>query len=345
MYLAEQRIKGRLHYFIRESYVKGGRYRSRELFRLGTNPARYIIYPGGNAFYVDPTVEEALSSLGMEAGADQIEDVFWPFIKPEVRRVLEAFRNRAGASQQRARVTPQEAARIHGQVSEFDKRRAYYLRSGRMDQGRIGRLPVALYRWVYEKSRDEIEQRFVKMEWGLRVSELKSYIYVIFDLQRFFTENWAKTMPQRLDQRKMDELFLEEVCRLNRDASFWDGEGVSESLHEYLIRYVVMFFDYDFGPDSFWQDYIRTFMDSRRSWRSPPGASSVTLEEASVIFGVKKDALKNMTRQGLVRLYRRLGKSLHPDKGGSHKEFIQLTEAYHRLLKSKGTRRRWYTKR
>jgi hypothetical protein len=345
LYLAKHRIKGRLHYFIRESYEDGGCYRSRELFCLGTNPARYIVYPGGNAVYIDEVVEDTLCSLGVKPGTDDIEDVFWPFIKPEVRRVIESFSGRARARRKRIKMVPGEAEQIQRQVREFDKRRIHYLRSGRMDQGTIGRMPVQLYKWLAGKSRDEIEQRFMKMEQYLKPRELKNYVFVIFDLQRFFTESWAKQMPQGLDQNKIDKHFVEEICRLNSDVSFWSEEQAKDSLHEYLIRYVVMFFDQEYRPDSFLQDYIKEFMDARRAWRIPPGRSSVTLDEASVIFGVKKDVLKTMTKRSLVRLYRRMAKKLHPDKGGTSREFVQLTEVYHALLRSKGKTRRWYTKR
>ena len=345
MYLAKHRIKGRLHYFIRESYEEDGCYRSRELFSLGTNPARYIVYPGGNAFYIDEVVEDKLCLLGVKAGVDEIEDVFWPFIKPEVRRVLECFRQRAKARRKRIKMAPVEAEQIRREVREFDKRRIHYLRSGRMDQGTIGRMPIQLYKWLAGKSRDEIEQRFMKMEQYLKPRELKNYVFVIFNLQRFFTESWAKQMPQGLDQNKIDKHFLEEICRLDSDASFWGKEEDQDSLHEYLIRYVIMFFDQEYGPDSLLQDYIREFMDARRKWRMPPGRSSVTLEEASTIFGVTKDVLKTMTKRSLVRLYRRMAKKVHPDKGGTSREFVQLTEAYHSLLKRKAKGRRWYTKR
>jgi DnaJ-class molecular chaperone len=43
-----------------------------------------------------------------------------------------------------------------------------------------------------------------------------------------------------------------------------------------------------------------------------------------------------MTKRGLTRLYRRMAKKLHPDKGGEHEKFIQLSEAYQELLKGKG---------
>ncbi|MBW1859433.1 MAG: hypothetical protein JRI70_04995 [Deltaproteobacteria bacterium] len=146
MYLAQRTIKGKRHYFIRESYKDGDLFRSRELFGLGTNLAKYVIYPGGRAFYIDEVVED---------------------------------------------------------------RRIHYLRSGRMDQGGLGRMHLKLYVWLSAKSRDEIEQRFMRMERHLDPSELKNYTFVIFDLQRFFTQSWAKRIPQGLSQEKMYSHFME----------------------------------------------------------------------------------------------------------------------------------------
>ncbi|MBW1743541.1 MAG: hypothetical protein JRJ47_08960, partial [Deltaproteobacteria bacterium] len=227
MYLAQHRIKGKRHYFIKESYKDGDLFRSRELFGLGTNPGMYVIYPGGHAFYIDEVVEDRLSSLGVEPSVDEIEDVFWPFIKPEVRRVIEPYRHRGRGG----KITPKEQEQIRIRASEFDKRRIHYLRSGRMDQCGLGRMHLKLYAWLSAKSRDEIEQRFIRMERRLEPEELKNYTFVIFDLQRFFTQSWAKRIPQGLSQEKMGSHFLEEICRLNADSSFWAGEETGDSLH------------------------------------------------------------------------------------------------------------------
>ncbi len=345
LYLAQRIMKGKARYFISESFKDGDCFRSSDLFDLGTNPAKYIVYPGGNAYYIDEVVEDRLCSLGVKVDVDDMEDIFWPFLKPEIRRVLECFRQRAEARAPREAINAEQQEKLWMQVSEFDKRRVHYLRCGSIDQGSIGRMPVKLFKWVVGKSRDEIEQNFIEMEKSLNPSELKTYAYVIFDLQRFFLETIAKKMPQGLDQNKVDRYFLEEICRLNRDCSFWAGEACGDFLHEHLVRYVVMFFDNDYGPDTFWHDYVKKFMNARRSWRAPATKSTVTFEQASTIFGVKEDVLRTMTKRSLVRLYRRMAHKLHPDKGGSHEKFIQLTEAYQKILKSRVETPRWSTKR
>jgi hypothetical protein len=204
-----------------------------------------------------------------------------------------------------------------------------------MDQAGLGRMHLKLYGWLSAKSRDEIEQRFMRMERRLNPSELKNYTFVIFDLQRFFTQSWAKRIPQGLSQEKLDSHFLGEICRLNADSSFWPGEESGSSLHEYLRRYVVMFFDNPFRQDTFLQDHVREFMDGHRKWRFPERKRTMTLREASSIFGVAKDILESMSRRSVIRLFRRMAKKLHPDKGGKHEEFIKLADAYRELLKRK----------
>jgi len=96
-----------------------------------------------------------------------------------------------------------------------------------------------------------------------------------------------------------------------------------------------MFFDNPFGQDTFLQDHVREFMDARRGWRFPEGKRTMTLGEASSIFGVAKDILESMSRRGVVRLFRRMAQKLHPDKGGKHEEFVKLADAYRELLRRK----------
>ena len=333
MYLARHIVKGRPHYFIRQSYQDNENYLSRELIDLGSNPNDYIVYPGGNAFYIDEALTSRLDALGIDPLDDALEDIFWPFLKPDIRRALEGFRRRG----KRSRVAKPTAQKAESASSYhiFDRRRIYFLRSGRMDQSAITRLPVKLFRVLRQKSRDEIEQLFLEMENILKPNEYKAYTYVIFNLQSFFTEWFAKETPQMLDQDKVDEYFVDEICNLNEDSTFWAGMQVGGHLHEYLTRYAVMYFDSDYARKSFMEDYLRTFIDSRRDYRPSFQSSSVTLSEASTVFEKSKSDLKQMNRRDLARLYRRRAQELHPDKGGDHETFVRLTRAYHDLLKTK----------
>jgi hypothetical protein len=204
-----------------------------------------------------------------------------------------------------------------------------------MEQGYLWLVPQKLFNVLRNKSRDEIEQLFLDMESQLNPREYKAYTYVIFDINRFFKESFAKNRPQFLKQSDVDDHFIEEICSLNRDLNFWAGMQNANRLHEYLVRYVLMYFDYDFAPRSWAEDYIRNFINSRRDYKSPFGAGSVTWDEAGAIFGKAQDELKKMSRQELSRIFRRRALELHPDQGGDPEKFVKLTKAYDMLLRTK----------
>lgn len=334
MYLAQKEIGGKTRYFIRESYPDGDIFLSRDLIDLGTDPATYILYPGGNAFYIDPGIEEHLTGLGVTCRANELEDIFWRFLDPEIQHALAYFRDRENRSRasRKPKAQPEKAERP---AHIFDRRRLHYLRFGRMEQGYLWLVPDKFFSILRNKSRDELEQQFLDMERQLHPREYKAYAYVIFETHRFFTESFAKKRPQYLKQTDMDDYFIEEICRLNQDRTFWAGMQTGSSLHEYLIRYMLMYFDYDFAPRSWAEDYIRNFINSRRDYHSPMGAAEVTLKEASSIFSESKEMLKNINRRQLVKLFRRRAQKLHPDKGGDQEKFVRLTRAYHMLLKKK----------
>ena len=333
MYLAKHRIKGRYRYFIRESFAGENGLRSRDLFDLGTDPSKYIIYPDDNAFYIDSVVEEKLEDQGVQPDWEELENIFWPFLDPAIKRVIEPLRQRFYGRKKTAKLDPAQEAQVHAQTHIFDKRRMHYLRYGHMDQGHIGRMPAKLLKRLLGKSRDELEQYFMVQEQILQPTELKDYVYVSFDLQRFFKELVAKITPMALDQKKVDEHFIEEICRLNQNPVFWNGHQSPQELHEYLVRYVIMFFDSDYGHSTILDDHVRDFMNRHRSYRPPPPKSTVSVEEASTIFEVNKEILKTITIRELTRLYRRQAQKAHPDKGGDHEKFIKLAEAYQTLLR------------
>lgn len=334
MYLARTNINGRIHYSIRESYREGDHFLSRDLFDLGTDPAKYIIYPGGNSFYIDPVIEDRLAAMDAALQDNNLEDIFWRFLDPRIQRALEHFRNRDAFSR-KSKATSEKPAKALSPVHIFDRRRLHYLKFGRMEQGYLWLVPQKLFNVLRNKSRDEIEQLFLDMESQLNPREYKAYTYVIFDINQFFNESFAKKRPQYLEQSDIDDHFIEEICSLNRDLTFWAGMQTASRLHAYLVRYVLMYFDYDFATRSWVEDYIRNFINSRRDYQSPFEADSVTLEEAGAIFGETKDALKTMSRQNLIRIFRRRAQELHPDKGGDPEKFVELTRAYDMLLRTK----------
>jgi hypothetical protein len=333
VYLATKQINGRQYYFIRETYSHQHWLLSRDLFDLGTDPGRYIVYPGGNSFYIHESVEEGLNALDVYPKDDELEAIFWRFLDPGIRRALEVFRNRQQNLKHRKRRTARDTAPAKYHI--FDRRRILYLRCGRTNQGNIDCVPQKLFRILADKSRDEIEQQFMEMEKILNVREYKTYTYVIFNLQDFFTQWFARTAPKMLDQRAVDEHFLEEICRLNGDQMYWSGMETGGVLHEYLVRYVVMYFDYDYAPKSFIEEYIRKFINSRRDYRPPLKFRKTDLNNAGDLFKTSPESLKQMNREDLVRLYRKRIQKLHPDKGGDHNAFIRLTRVYQELLRTK----------
>jgi len=334
VYLAHKNIKGVAHYSIRESYRDGGHFLSRELVDLGAHPEEYIIYPGGNAFYIDPMIEDQLDQLGVIPQANDLEDIFWRFLDPTVQRALEYFRHRE-KSYRKSNKSKEKSQKTNIGVHNFDKRRLHYLKFGRMEQGYLWRIPEKVFNILRHKSRDEIEQQFLDMEQQLNPREYKAYAYVIFNINQFFTESFAKKRPQYLKQSDVDEYFIDEICKLNQDQAFWTGMQTESSLHDYLIRYILIYFDYDYAPRSWVEDYIRHFINSHRDYQMPFNAGAVTLDKASSIFGESKAVLKKMNRKELVRLFRRRALELHPDQGGNDEKFVELTQAYHVLLKSK----------
>ena len=334
MYLALEKINGKTRYIIRESYRQADQFLSRDLLDLGADPGSYIIYPGGNAFYIDQDVEDRLSDMGANADPDELEDIFWPFVRPDIRSVLEPFRSRE-KRHQASRRTKKPKKKIITQLHIFDKRRMHYLRFGQMNQRDMDRLPLKFFSVLHNKSRDEIEQALMQMETVLTPREYKAYTYVIFDLQNFFIEAHAKNSPNMLNTEKVDAHFIEQVCRLNGDHSFWAGMKTGDNLHCYLVRYVVMYFDHDFASRSMMEDYFRRFVNAHRKYRKPHAPVAVTLRKAGNAFGESQSVLKKMSRKELARLYRQKALDMHPDKGGEHDNFVNLTEAYHALLKTK----------
>jgi hypothetical protein len=328
MYLAAILEKQWYRFVIRESYWDRGCYRSRDLVDLGCDPTEYIVYPGGRAYYVDPQLEDRILEQGGAFDADELEALFWPFVDEDVRYAVESFRRRQPRPARKA--TGDQNAAIH----LFDKRRVHFLRFGQMDQGFVGRMPPKIFRPVCNRSRDEIEQYFLQAERILKPHERKAYVYVIFDLQRFFSELCAKTMPQGLNQEAVDNFFVQELCRLNTDDRFWAGMPMRDHLQDYLIRYLLMFFDLDYGRSDFLENLINQFRNAHRRHRWPQ-KKSMPLQKASLVFGIDREELNRLNRRQVTRLFRRKALKCHPDQGGKPTEFIRLSEAYKSIMASK----------
>ena len=334
MYLAEHSINGRKNYVIRDSQYDPGSncWQSRDLCDLGRSPWEYIQYPGGNSFYIDERVTDQLDAQDVVYDLCELDELLWRFIRWEIRQKLEPFycRGLRKKHQKGDGDTPGEE-----QFQIFDKRRLYYLRSGVVDQRRISRVPLRTFSALLSKSRDELEQYFLQLEKSLDPKEYKQYVYVIFDLQRRFAGMSAQLIPQTLNQNELDENFIKDLCKLHRDESFWAGFQPQKQLHDYLIRYAVMFFDYEFDGGSAWDEYLQNFINSKRFHSAPAPQANVEMSEIVEIFGVEEKELHAMNKSDLTKLYRQKAHELHPDKGGEHDEFVRLSEVYDQLLRQK----------
>jgi hypothetical protein len=91
MYMARIRHKNQIRYFLRESLTVDGAVTFRDLFDLGYDPCEYINYAGKNAYYFDEDMEDALSDAGAEFDFEILEDLFWPWIRPDTGGAHETF--------------------------------------------------------------------------------------------------------------------------------------------------------------------------------------------------------------------------------------------------------------
>lgn len=336
LYLARDILGSGLRYSLRQTYhdIKTDLLRHREIFDLGDSPQQFIIYLGDNSYCIDDRVTAAIEPYIAGDAAEMVEELLWPFVRPDIRAKLEPFMNR-GSHKRLTPVSAAEKSAIENEIHLFDRRRLHYLFYGAIDQGRLYKMPAKLCRRLLGKSRDEKEQYFVASEQVFYADQVKEYLFTIFNLQQHFSESFARIMPQALSQDRLDTFFVDELCRLNNDPAFWQGIEPAKGLQPYLIRYLIMFFDYDFNAGQAINDYIKQFMNSHRQFHFPKKQSSMTTDKASEIFGESADKLTKLSKKELTKLYRRKAKELHPDTGGEHDEFVRLTEAFEQLLRQR----------
>ncbi len=327
MYLAKIKKHRQITYLIRESVLEDDAAGFREICSLGPLPGAWIDYPGGNAWHVSPELVRRISKQAQRVDPDELEDLFWPFVRPDIRQATAHFRERGKTSTYR-RMTREEKVTVARSTHAFDKRRVHFLKFGNMDQGPLVNMPPALFRRLQGKCRDEIEQQFIREESRLNHRERKSYVYTIFDLQRFFKGFMAKKMPHALDQNKVDAFFIQELCHLNKTLF-----SHFRHLHEHLIRYVIMFFDHSYGDTVLIEEMERDFRFRSRFFHQPqPPKPTVSRSKAREIFNLSKTELNTMNKRALTRRFRKLAREHHPDKGGSHDKFVELSNAYQALL-------------
>jgi hypothetical protein len=332
MYLARRTINGRLQYFISRSFREGRWWRSEDLLHLGPDPTRFIKKTGRDSFYVHEQIERKLKDAGEEICHGEVEQLFLPFVSRSMQDSYDQSSCRRHYNG-RTRLSYYEERRLQNQIRFFDRRRLLFLKTGALDLSGISTLPIRYFLPLADKSRDEIEQNMLVQEAALKPGEYKSYVYASLNLQKFFARREARTMPQFLDQERLDKFFIDELCRINGSYLFWMGKAPGKFLHPYLVRYLIMFFDYGWEAENYWEEYIRRFMDSHRQHRPPAFTARFSEEEAGELFGIGREELRKLSRRELTRLYKKRAKELHPDKGGDHEKFILLTRAYKSLVR------------
>jgi len=324
---------GKRRYLLRESYAEAGRMRFRDLFDLGENPAAYIVYPGGNSFYFHELLTEALFVQGVTGVDRKLEKILLPFLQPDIRRIVTQMtrlsRRRRVAFNGRAMAQAQAGLHL------FDRRRFWLLRFGRMDRTEVLMRSHRFLNALLDKSRDEIEYYFQDMEARLRTREKKGYVYQSLDLARRFPGETARLFPLGLDQDQLDQAFIEDICRLAGDPDFIDFPEPGGPLSPYLVRYVVMWFDYEFGERPPQARIMEEFVRGRRAFRPPPPPIGPDLAGACRVFAISIQEWRDLNRNQIGALYRRLALTRHPDQGGDPETFMELNSAYERLIQDK----------
>jgi len=334
LYLRRVRQRDGYRYLLRDSHWENGSWKCRNLFDLGESPEGFIHYPGGNGFYFSSEVEDALFSQGVKYSAEDLEDAFLPFIKPHIQRVIGGFRRNGSSDSRWRNFSASELLSLQNALHSFDKRRLHFLRCGRVNIGSLDGRPWKFLNVLLGKCRDEIEHVLESMERQLRPQEMRAYLYTALHLQKYFPRRLTRHHPVALDPEEVDERFLQELCELNDDKSFFKGvaRNAPGKLHRYLTKYVILYFDNDFEQENGWAEFARQFTWGAQGFSRSAGKASLSIDEACQRLGLTTSDFDRMGRAELTKHYRLQAKKLHPDRGGDHEEFIRMAEAYESLL-------------
>ncbi len=332
LYLAQQRRFGRVYYFIRESVWEGGLWRSRDLVFLGEDPSRFIIYPGGNSFYIDEDILEALERKGIKTDQWALEKIFWRFVDPEIRRVVQDFSAHKPLPK-RERLSYEQQIKLQEGFHPFDKRRLIFLKFGSTHIEGLLRRPLPFLNILQEKSRDEIEQLIMDMETKLRPKEVLAYVYTAFGLARHFAPRLTRFVPEAQMLAQIDQFFLQELCSLLEDPSYLMGLSPHEVLRDYLSRYVILHFDRLEAQRRFFSQHEAKLLRQKQAHLGD------IITKAARYFGVSEQRLWRMGKEDITRLFRQRAQELHPDKGGDHEAFIRLRKLFEDLMAARGWRR------
>lgn len=337
MYLAREiKPPGKTLFYLRESVRnETGRLVSRQLVELGTNPEDHIVYLDERVFYISPDIEDTLTALDVDYEYQELEEIFWPFINPDIRETINNFGGlqgrRPGKRKNRGREMPDEDFVL---THPFDRRRLYYMKFVQINMEDAVERPLPIYEILTGKCRDEIENRIAFMEFNLRPREMRGYLYAIFDIASGFAPKLTRFVPDAQDQELIDRFFLEELCRLNSDMDWLEDEAIKASactLHPFLRKYLFLYFDTYFSNRGAWTQGGRRSTD-HGAWIPPvPSRHSDHLKA----MRLRENEFRKMTEHELTRYFKKKALELHPDKGGDHEIFVAFINAYQSLLRHK----------
>lgn len=298
MYISRKIVLNGYSYRLCESYYDSPYFKTKVLFELGTNPEKFITYYSEVSFSIE--LEEELLKVGRKTDQFELEEVFLAFLKPEAQRWVKFSLNRKSSTKSRP---------IFYQVEEihwFDRARLIALKLEHRDPHRVVNQRFPFYKNLLNKSRDEIENYLWDMEDKLNFRERSIYLSSIFSLHRVTS----------LEER--DRLFLDNLCKIAKDPAYYAYLSERDVLANYLSRYVWIYFDY---------------LPIRRIPKFFQDLEKNNLMELAQLLNISIEMLLHSSKREILKLFRQKLLEVHPDKGGSHEEFIRVRRLMEDYLK------------
>lgn len=299
MYISRRISPKGYTYRLCESYFDAPYFKSKVLVDLGHNPEKFINYYSDVAFTIN--LEEVLLNVGKKTDQFELEELFLPFLRPEARYWVNFSLNR---KTKLTKNVPYQVEDIHW----FDRVRMISLKLDHRDPYRIVNKKFPFFKALLNKSRDEIENYLWNMEDRLTFRERLTYILTIFSLQNVFS------------QEERDQLFLDNLCKIAQDPQYYLYQSPSEVLSSYLARYVWLYFDY---------------IPYRRTPKIYEVLERESLLEISRILNISFENLVTASKKEIIKAFRRKLLEVHPDKGGSHEEFLRIRRLMERFIKTR----------